>query len=102
MAPTQVIEVNDLPPELKEESGTSNPDWLLALGREAERLLARGEVNIMEELSRKFEKTLIVRALAQTGGRRIEAANLLGIGRNTITRKISELDIEGDEPAAER
>ena len=98
MAPTQVIEVNDLPPDLKEDAGASDADWLLALGREAERLLARGEVNIMEGLAKKFEKTLITKALAQTGGRRIEAANLLGIGRNTITRKISELGIEGDEP----
>jgi two-component system nitrogen regulation response regulator GlnG len=101
MAPTQVIEVNDLPPELKQDTGALEPDWLLALGREAERLLARGETNIMDALAKKFERTLITKALAQTGGRRIEAANLLGIGRNTITRKISELGIEGDEPSIE-
>jgi two-component system nitrogen regulation response regulator GlnG len=50
----------------------------------------------MENLSKSFEKTLITKALAHTGGRRIEAANLLGIGRNTITRKIGDLGI-GDE-----
>jgi len=52
----------------------------------------------MPTLSRTFEKTLIAKALEHTGGRRMEAANLLGIGRNTITRKIAELGIEGDEP----
>jgi two-component system nitrogen regulation response regulator GlnG len=51
-------------------------------------------------LSREFEKVLIARALVHTGGRRIEAANLLGIGRNTITRKIAELRLEDrDVPA---
>jgi two-component system nitrogen regulation response regulator GlnG len=98
MAPTQVIELNDLPPELREQPGAAEPDWILALAREAERRLARGEADIMAALSRNFEKTLIAKALAHTGGRRIEAANLLGIGRNTITRKISELGIEGDDP----
>ena len=48
----------------------------------------------MDSLSRQFEKVLIAKALAHTGGRRIEAANLLGIGRNTITRKIQELGLE--------
>ncbi|MGB7541364.1 MAG: sigma 54-interacting transcriptional regulator, partial [Burkholderiales bacterium] len=102
MAPTQVIEVGDLPPELREEaSATAEPDWLAALAREAERRLARGESNIMEVLSTSFEKTLIAKALTHTGGRRIEAAGLLGIGRNTITRKISELGIEDGEPAGQ-
>ena len=60
----------------------------------------RGESNIMDVLSREFEKVLIARALVHTGGRRIEAANLLGIGRNTITRKIAELRLEDkDLPA---
>ena len=46
----------------------------------------------------RCERALISKALARTGGRRIEAANLLGMGRNTITRKIAELGIEDDEP----
>ena len=58
--------------------------------------MTRGETGILEALGRQFERTLIGRALARTGGRRIEAANLLGMGRNTITRKIQELGIEGD------
>jgi two-component system, NtrC family, nitrogen regulation response regulator GlnG len=99
MAPTQAIEVSDLPPELRQQEGPPEPDWLAALAREAERRLARGEADIMSELAKTFERTLIAKALAHTGGRRIEAANLLGIGRNTITRKIAELGIEGEEPA---
>jgi two-component system, NtrC family, nitrogen regulation response regulator GlnG len=98
MAPTQAIEVGDLPAELRQESGTPEPDWLSALARETERRLARGDADILPALSRALEKTLIVKALAHTGGRRMEAASLLGIGRNTITRKIAELDIEGEEP----
>jgi len=98
MAPTQAIEVSDLPPELRQEPSAPEPDWLAALARETERRLARGDADIMTALSRTFEKTLIAKALAHTGGRRMEAATLLGIGRNTITRKIAELGIEGEEP----
>ncbi len=101
MAPAQSIEVADLPPELRGETAKgSDADWSAALAREVEKALMRGESAIMDGLTREFEKILISRALAHTGGRRIEAANLLGIGRNTITRKIAELGIEGrDEPA---
>jgi two-component system nitrogen regulation response regulator GlnG len=98
MSPTQVIETGDFPPELREERASPSADWLMALAREADRRLANGETNIMEDLSKSFERTLIAKALAHTGGRRIEAAGLLGIGRNTITRKIGELGIEGGDP----
>ena len=98
MAPTQVIEVGDLPGELRDQAPAAASDWLAALANEVERMLARGESSIMENLATRFEKTLIAKALAHTGGRRIEAANLLGIGRNTITRKISELGLEEKEP----
>ena len=54
---------------------------------------ARGETGLLDQLSRQFERSLIAKALARTGGRRIEAASLLGMGRNTITRKIQELGI---------
>jgi two-component system nitrogen regulation response regulator GlnG len=96
MAPSVNIEVKDLPPEVRVDGGTapSVQDWVGALEREAELLLSRGQTGIMEALARRFEKALIMKALAHTGGRRIEAAHLLGLGRNTITRKIQELDIE--------
>ena len=96
MAPGQVVEVGDLPAEFKSQGGAAAPDWLGALRVEAERRLARGETGILDALGREFERALILKALERTGGRRIEAANLLGMGRNTITRKIQELGINGD------
>jgi two-component system nitrogen regulation response regulator GlnG len=100
MAPGQVVDVGDLPAEFRDQSPAAASDWLSALEHEAERRLARGETGILDELSRQFERALISRALARTGGRRIEAANLLGMGRNTITRKIQELGLD-DAPSAE-
>ena len=101
MAPGQTVDVGDLPPELREDvAAGTEADWTAALQRHVEKSLMRGESNLMEKLSREFEKVLIARALVHTGGRRIEAANLLGIGRNTITRKIAELRLEDrDVPA---
>jgi two-component system nitrogen regulation response regulator GlnG len=96
MAAGQVIEADDLPPELREQPAGTASDWVGALELEAERRLARGDIGILDALGRQFERTLIAKALARTGGRRIEAANLLGMGRNTITRKIQELGIEED------
>jgi two-component system nitrogen regulation response regulator GlnG len=96
MAPGQVIGVGDLPAEFRGEgAGVAPTDWRVALEREVEQRFGRGESGILAELSRQFERSLISRALARTGGRRIEAAGLLGMGRNTITRKIQELGIEG-------
>jgi two-component system nitrogen regulation response regulator GlnG len=96
MAPGQSIELADLPPELRQETARSpETDWSAALAREVERALVRGEAGLMDSMTRTFERILISKALAHTGGRRIEAAQLLGIGRNTITRKIAELGIEG-------
>ena len=96
MAPGQVIEIGDLPVEFRDQSGAVAADWLSALEQEAERRLARGQTGILDDLGRQFERALISKALRRTGGRRIEAANLLGMGRNTITRKIQELGIEDD------
>jgi two-component system, NtrC family, nitrogen regulation response regulator GlnG len=95
MAATQVIEIADLPPDLRGQGARKvAPDWVEALGHEVESQLARGDSSIMNQLSRDFEKILISKALTRTGGRRIEAANILGMGRNTITRKIAELGLE--------
>ena len=58
--------------------------------------LARGERSVGDRLEREFEKTLIRRALAHTGGHRMEAAQWLGWGRNTLTRKIQELGMEAE------
>mgnify|MGYP001588251887 CR=1 FL=1 len=97
MAPSVSIEVKDLPPELRAEaSAPAAQSWVAALEKEVEMLLHRGETGVLDELTRRFEKALIAKALAHTGGRRIEASQLLGLGRNTLTRKIQELGIESD------
>jgi two-component system nitrogen regulation response regulator GlnG len=96
MAPGQTIEIKDLPAELREApTRDSAADWIGALATEADRLLAQRGGNVFDLLNREFERILIERALAATAGRRIEASQLLGIGRNTITRKIQELGIDG-------
>ncbi len=102
MAPGQSIGIADLPAEFRGEPANTSQapasDWIAALEQEVERRLSRGETGVLDQLSRQFERSLISKALARTGGRRIEAANLLGMGRNTITRKIQELGIgDADE-----
>ncbi len=98
MTPSQQIEVNDLPPEWRDEpSGGGSPvnsDWTYNLARQVNESLQQGNERIMDEYTRQFERTMIVQALEHTHGRKIEAANLLGIGRNTLTRKIQELEID--------
>jgi two-component system nitrogen regulation response regulator GlnG len=69
-------------------------DWENGLEAEAMALLASGRTDVWDVLSRRFEGRLIATALVNTRGRRIEAAHKLGIGRNTITRKIQELGLE--------
>ena len=103
MAPGQQVEIGDLPTELREAVRTAlATDWESGLEGEVDRLLAAGVGDVHGRLSQVFERILISRALARTGGRRIEAAQALGIGRNTITRKIAELGIDGSkEHAAE-
>jgi len=87
---------------LREETRAATAEnWVTALDREAEASLKRGDSGILDELSRQFERALITRALAHTGGRRIEASVLLGMGRNTLTRKIQELGL-GDETGREK
>ncbi len=97
MAPSVTIEVTDLPPELKMEAAPAAQNWVAALEHEADVRLNRGDTGIMGDLTRRFEKALIVKALAHTGGRRIEASQLLGLGRNTLTRKIQELGIDAEK-----
>jgi two-component system nitrogen regulation response regulator GlnG len=96
MAPGQNIDIADLPSELKDDHQTTSnsSSWQEALAEEVSDALSRGEQNIMESRTQIFERILIEKALQHTDGRRIEAATQLGIGRNTLTRKIQELKIE--------
>lgn len=68
-------------------------NWQEALLRDAQYRLERGEPAVMATLTRQFEKILLQSALDASRGRRVEAASRLGIGRNTITRKLRELGI---------
>jgi len=69
-------------------------DWTLQLVAEVERRLQEGVPDVMDALARDFEAAVIRTALRHTHGRRIDAATRLGVGRNTITRKIQELQLE--------
>jgi two-component system nitrogen regulation response regulator GlnG len=107
MGPGQRIEVADLPPEVREITsgsggGAADIGWQQALDRELAQSLLRGERNVGDRLEQEFEKTLIRRALAHTGGHRMEAAAWLGWGRNTLTRKIQELGLEPELRKGER
>ena len=99
MTPSQQIEIADLPPEWRETPAIDIPqgDWRNALAQQVTLSLQRGDQNLLDNLSRQFESTLITQALQHTGGKRIEAATLLGMGRNTLTRKIQELGLDEEE-----
>lgn len=99
MSPGQIIHMDDLSPELRESSSESgnNNDWEVALKRWADQKLSQGESTLLDNALPRFEQILIESALAHTGGRRQDAAKLLGWGRNTLTRKIKELGMEVDK-----
>jgi len=95
MAPGRDIHVDDLPPELRGslESGKSFSDWEAGLFSWVSTNIENGSVDLLGEALPKFERTMIEAALQHTRGKRQEAAKLLGWGRNTLTRKIKELDL---------
>jgi two-component system, NtrC family, nitrogen regulation response regulator GlnG len=95
MAPGQEIHVEDLPDELiAADASTSQmtADWQGLLRQWAQQQLAGGAQQLLDEALPNFERVLIEVALQQTGGRRQDAARLLGWGRNTLTRKLKELE----------
>jgi two-component system, NtrC family, nitrogen regulation response regulator GlnG len=124
MAPSQVVEPKDLPDEVQPgyvpaptttamtsapaaqpsaaapqpvaapASTSSGEGWLADMAADARARLLAGEPDVWDALTKKFEAQLILTALDITRGRRIEAAQKLGIGRNTITRKIQELGLD--------
>jgi len=95
MAPGRDIHIDDLPPELQgsAESGKSFSDWEAGLSSWASKNIANGGADLLGEALPKFERIMIEAALQHTRGKRQEAAKLLGWGRNTLTRKIKELDL---------
>jgi two-component system nitrogen regulation response regulator GlnG len=97
MAPGQEIRIEDLPDELlaggAAEAAVSGGDWQQQLRGWANLQFSSGRHQLLDEALPAFEQILIEAALQHTGGRRQEAARLLGWGRNTLTRKLKELDI---------
>jgi len=100
MSPGQVIHAEDLPPELQHEDLTASEtdNWEGALRHWANYRLTQGDSGLLDDAIPKFERIMIETTLKHTGGRRQEAAKLLGWGRNTLTRKIKELGIADDIP----
>ena len=81
-------------PQIAPTATPGSRAWEQGLEQEALELLSSGHHDIWDVLTRRFESRLILTVLHTTRGRRIEAAQRLGIGRNTITRKIQELGLE--------
>ncbi|PAU86700.1 nitrogen regulation protein NR(I) [Pseudomonas sp. WN033] len=98
MASSREVLVEDLPPELLTQHQDSAPDghWEHSLRTWADQELARGVTNLLDVAVPVFERIMIETALKHTAGRRRDAAQLLGWGRNTLTRKIKELGMNVD------
>ena len=94
VSPTREVKLEDLPDDLKVESVENLNDWTKVLQSWSEHYLSKGKNNLLEEAIPEFERTIIKVALNKTMGRKKEAAELLGWGRNTLTRKIKELGLE--------
>ena len=95
------ITIDDLPLDLKDQSNNVAPhgnqeDWRIGLHRNIDLEIKSGNHQIYDTIIQDVEKMLISSALSHTKNRKIDAAKILGIGRNTITRKIKELGIKKD------
>ena len=99
MASSSELHVADLPPELTKHDSKSETagDWRTALRSWSIRRLQKGQQNLLDEATPAFETVMIETALDHTGGRRQDAARLLGWGRNTLTRKIKELGLDEEK-----
>jgi two-component system nitrogen regulation response regulator GlnG len=99
MASGNAIQLSDLPPELREgpQPEVGDDDWQSQLRRWAERHLAAGKNGLLDDAVPRFEQIMIETALSASGGRRQDAARLLGWGRNTLTRKIKEHGLQFDD-----
>lgn len=102
MAPAQRVRLEDLPEEVRDEAGPLTPhpegvegaSWEALLEHEVTEGLRAGVPELMDKLRDRFERAVIGTTLAAMQGRRTETAKRLGLGRNTITRKIKELKLE--------
>ena len=94
MAPGEQILPVDLPADLRDRDAVSesSDSWSMALRGWTRKALLSGQSDLMSTVRGEFEKTILDCALEHTGGKRVEAARLLGVGRNTLTRKLNELE----------
>ncbi|MEW6353716.1 MAG: nitrogen regulation protein NR(I) [Pseudomonadota bacterium] len=94
----ETILLEDLPPELREQHAPGvDENWEAALRRWADVRLTRGDSDLLGKATPAFERLMIETALKHAGGRRQDAAKLLGWGRNTLTRKIQELGMDVED-----
>jgi two-component system nitrogen regulation response regulator GlnG len=98
MASSREVLVEDLPPEMlsQPQDGAADAHWEHSLRIWADQELGRGVTSLLETAVPVFERIMIETALKHTAGRRRDAAQLLGWGRNTLTRKIKELGMNID------
>lgn len=103
MASGREVHVEDLPPELLANKAHVLPvqEWEKILRQWAEQALAQNSQPLLSQALPTFERTLIEAALQHTAGRKSDAAQLLGWGRNTLTRKLKELDMTGTQPTTD-
>lgn len=99
MASSREVDFDELPPEIRNQTLTSDDipasnDWQTQLKKWAQHALAEGQTNLLAHALPAFETIMIEASLQHTKGRRREASELLGWGRNTLTRKIKELQLE--------
>ena len=94
MASSRVILIEDLPPELQQDiEGKSDTDWEAGLELWVSQLLDdTSNTTVLDTVMPRVERVMINAALRKSSGRKKEAAELLGWGRNTLTRKMQELD----------
>ncbi len=106
MTTGDTVMLEDLPPELLErghnERLVPKNSWQQALAKWAEQSLQAGNTNILQTATPEFEKVLLQAALKHSGGRKIEAAKLLGWGRNTLARKLKQLDLAQNQAASDK
>jgi two-component system nitrogen regulation response regulator GlnG len=102
MASGREIRLGDLPPELgqtpSKPNGSVEEDWRDMLSSWARNELLHGKEQILRDALPAFEQVMIEVALQHTQGRKRDAAELLGWGRNTLTRKLKELQLAQDAP----
>jgi len=91
MATGHKINFEDLPAELQKSEATNTNNWENFLFQHISQRLSRGDKRILDDITPKFESIALDAALKKTGGRKKDAADLLGWGRNTLTRKLKEM-----------